>query len=129
MALVIPTQTANDVQVPEDLANKTINLRNTMIWPGCTPEELMMRLTRTICQKYKLELSGLSGIQRKFLTHYRCSDCGLLPLYSINISHIKRVRCGKCGGLISFKRKGKYGKLRKDIALEITRARQEVGGA
>ena len=82
-------------------------------------EQLLLRMTKLICQRYSLEFTSLSSIQRKFLTHYRCSACGLLPLYYVNVQHLKRVRCGKCGQLTAFKRTGKYGKLRKDIAIEI----------
>jgi len=42
-----------------------------------------------------------------------------LPLYHLDLLHIKRVRCRKCGQLIAFKKKGKYGKLRKEIAFEL----------
>lgn len=81
--------------------------------------ELLLKSTRSICQRYRIEFSQLSQIQRKFITHYRCTQCGLLPLYHINLLHVKRVRCKKCGQLTGFTAKGKYGKLRKAIAFEI----------
>jgi hypothetical protein len=89
-----------------------------------TPDALLSRITKLVCQKRRIDLPRLTGIQRKFLTHYRCGECGLLPLYYVDLLHIKRVRCGKCGRLIAFKRRGKYGKARKDIAVEIRKFNQ-----
>lgn len=82
-------------------------------------DELMIKLAKSFCQRYSIVFLKLTNIQRKFVTHYRCNNCGLLPLHCINLSHIKRVRCGKCGELIAFKGTGKYGRLRKEIALEL----------
>jgi predicted nucleic-acid-binding Zn-ribbon protein len=84
-------------------------------------DELLLKKTRATCDRYKIEFAQLSTIQRKFLTHFRCSQCGLVPLYQINLLHIKRVRCRKCGQLVGFKRTGKYGKLRKEIAIELVK--------
>jgi hypothetical protein len=89
-----------------------------------TADNLLVNRTIATCRKYKLEFSKLSTIQRKFITHYRCSQCGLLPLYKISLLHVKRVRCGNCGQLIGFTRKGKYGKLRKEIAIEVVKELQ-----
>lgn len=84
-------------------------------------DELLLKKTRATCDRYKIEFAQLSTIQRKFLTHFRCSQCGLLPLYQINLLHIKRVRCRKCGQSVAFKRTGKYGKFRKEIAIELVK--------
>ena len=69
-----------------------------------------------LCKVESINYKGLEPIQRLFLTHYRCPICKLLPLYHLNLAHPKRVRCGKCGNLISFTSSGKYGRLRKKIA-------------
>src|SRR3990170_1207939 len=79
---------------------------------------MLLNRTRAVCERNNIEFGKLSPIQRKFVTHYRCNQCGLLPLYHLNLSHVKRVRCRKCGQLVAFKKKGKYGKLRKEIAFE-----------
>ena len=86
---------------------------------GFSIEEVLLRKTKDICERYKVQFSHLTLIQRKFVTHYRCGQCGLLPLYNLDLLHVKRVRCRECGQLISFKKKGKYGKLRKEIAFEL----------
>lgn len=86
---------------------------------GPSMDYLLLKRTRVICDRYNIDFSRLSSIQRKFVTHYRCNNCGLLPLYHVDLLHVKRVRCRKCRQLIAFKRKGKYGKLRKEIAFEL----------
>jgi len=82
-------------------------------------EEVLLKSARAICARYKIQFAQLTTIQRKFVTNYRCSQCGLLPLYHINLLHVKRVRCRKCGQLITFKKTGKYGRLRKEIASQL----------
>ena len=86
---------------------------------GLSMDHFLLASTKAICERYKIHFANLSTIQRKFVTHYRCGQCGLLPLYHLDLLHIKRVRCRKCGQLIAFKKKGKYGKLRKEIAFEL----------
>jgi DNA-directed RNA polymerase subunit RPC12/RpoP len=86
---------------------------------GLSIDELLLKSTKAICERYKIHFAQLTTIQRKFVTNYRCSQCGLLPLYHLNLLHVKRVRCRRCGQLIAFKRKGKYGKLRKEIAFAL----------
>ena len=86
---------------------------------GLSIDDLLLKSTKAICERYKIHFAQLTTIQRKFVTNYRCSECGLLPLYNLNLLHVKRVRCRICGQLIAFKRKGKYGKLRKEIAFAL----------
>ncbi|MCI0557895.1 MAG: hypothetical protein MN733_05325, partial [Nitrososphaera sp.] len=76
---------------------------------------------RLACREEGIAFERLGPIQRLFLTHYRCPMCKLVPLYYVNVVHPKRVRCGKCGNLISFRNSGKYGKLRKKIAFTLNR--------
>jgi hypothetical protein len=85
--------------------------------PGIDSHELLVRMSKIVCRRYGLDFVKLTAIQRKFLTHYRCGQCGLLPLYHINYTHPKRVRCGRCYQSMSFRRTGKYGKMRKDIVI------------
>ena len=92
---------------------------------GQSMDHILLASSHVVCQRYNIQFSKLSTIQRKFVTHFRCDRCGLLPVYHINLLHMKRVRCGKCGQLIPFKKKGKYGKLRKEIALQVTRRLKE----
>ena len=95
---------------------------------GPTIDEFLQKSTLTICQKYSIAFALLSQIQRKFLTHYRCHACGLLPLYYLNLAHLRRVRCKRCGQLVAFTSKGKYGKLRKEIAFELMKVIKEDAG-
>ena len=97
--------------------DETISISSPM--DGLSIDELLLKSTKAICERYKIHFAQLTTIQRKFVTNYRCSQCGLLPLYHLNLLHVKRVRCRRCGQLIAFKRKGKYGKLRKEIAFAL----------
>ena len=81
-----------------------------------SPDLLLSQKAEQLCKVEGINYKGLEPIQRLFLTHYRCPICKLLPLYNLNLAHPKRVRCGKCGNLISFTSSGKYGRLRKKIA-------------
>lgn len=84
---------------------------------GKSPDRLLDIKAEQVCKAEGINYKDLEPIQRLFLTHYRCPTCKLLPLYNLNIRYPKRVRCGRCGQLIAFKNAGKFGKLRKKIAL------------
>ena len=86
---------------------------------------LLVSAAKSVCQKYDLMFTKLSPIQRKFITHYRCNFCGMLPIYHLNTMHVKRVRCRKCGQLITFRSSGKYGRMRKAVAFEVSK---EING-
>jgi hypothetical protein len=81
-----------------------------------SPDMILSQKAEQLCVTEGIRYKGLEPIQRLFLTHYRCPMCKLLPLYYLNLRHPKRVRCGKCGNLITFNSSGKYGKMRKRIA-------------
>ena len=84
-----------------------------------SPDLLLSQKAEELCKVEGIHYKGLEPIQRMFLTHYRCPICKLLPLYHLNLAHPKRVRCSKCGNLISFTSSGKYGRLRKKIAFTL----------
>lgn len=89
-----------------------------------TPEErLIERAADALCTSQGMSYRAMMPIQRLFLTHYRCSFCKLLPLYYLDMSSHRKARCGKCGHLISFSGSGKYGKMRKKLALTIWQVR------
>ncbi len=68
-----------------------------------------------------IDRRAIKPLQRMNLIRYQCPVCKLLPLYLLDLSHIKKARCGKCGQLVSFKSSGKYGKMRKKIAVRMWR--------
>lgn len=86
-----------------------------------TPVRLLTEKADQVCSAEGISYVKLKPIQRLFLTHYRCHKCKLLPLYCLDIAHLKRVRCGTCGHQVSFTNSGKYGRLRKKIALLLSR--------
>lgn len=84
-----------------------------------SPELLLSKKAEQVCVLDEIDYKGLMPVQRLFLTHFRCPMCKLLPLYCLNLSHPKKVRCGRCSNLVSFTTSGKYGKMRKRIAFEL----------
>lgn len=94
-------------------------LLDGMIGVQVSPDLLLSQKAEQLCKLEGINYKGLEPIQRLFLTHYRCPICKLLPLYHLNLAHAKRVRCSKCGNLISFTSSGKYGRLRKKIAFTL----------
>lgn len=86
-------------------------------------ERLMEQKVGALCSAEGISRVEMSPIQRLFLTHYRCHACKLLPLYRLDLSHVKRARCGRCGQVVSFTSAGKYGKMRKQLAVMLWQAR------
>ncbi len=86
-----------------------------------TPVQLLAEKAGQVCSAEGISYLKLKPIQRLFLTHYRCHKCKLLPLYCLDMAHLKHVRCGACGHQVSFTNSGKYGRLRKKIALLLSR--------
>lgn len=84
-----------------------------------SPDQILSQKAEQQCTFEGINYKSLEPIQRLFLTHYRCPMCKLLPLYYLNLSHPKRVRCSKCGNLVAFTNAGKYGRLRKKIAFTL----------
>ena len=78
-------------------------------------DKALARISARACLETGIDFKNTSPIQRLFITRYRCSKCGLLPLYRLIVSKTKRTRCGCCGELIRFRSAGKYGRLRKRI--------------
>jgi hypothetical protein len=99
------------------------------------------RLQRTIealCAAEGMSYLSMTPIQRLFLTHYRCFFCKMMPLYELDLSSRNRAKCGRCRHLVSLTGGGKYGKIRKRLAMAMydeeqqrQRARKEgrAGGA
>jgi hypothetical protein len=96
-----------------------IVLFDGMVGVQVSPDLLLSQKAEQLCKTERINYKALEPIQRLFLTHYRCPICKLLPLYHLNLAHPKRVRCSKCGNLISFTSSGKYGRLRKKIAFTL----------
>lgn len=85
-------------------------------------DELLRVAAIQICSGHKVPFQSLHPVARVFMTHYRCMSCGLRPLYCLNLKTLNRVTCGVCGSAVSFNSSGKYGKMRKRIALSLLRS-------
>lgn len=87
-----------------------------------------VRLQRTIealCAAEGMSYISMTPIQRLFLTHYRCFFCKMLPLYELDVSSRNRARCGRCRHLVSLTGGGKYGKIRKRLAMAMRQQKAE----
>jgi hypothetical protein len=64
-----------------------------------------------------MDYTSLSIINRLLLSRFRCPLCGSLPIYFLDLKYLNKARCGKCSTVIGLKNTGKYGKLKKRIAI------------
>ena len=96
--------------------------------PARLPEGLAPGAIETVCAEQGLSFGAMGPVQKFFLTHYRCSFCKMLPLMLLDLSRPNRARCGRCGQLVTFSGAGKYGKMRKKLALMIWKSRREKYG-
>lgn len=85
---------------------------------GLSADRLLDAKVEQACTEDGVDYRALEPIQRLFLTHYRCPICKLLPLYFLDLTYPKRVRCRKCGQLICFRSTGKWGRMRKKVAFQ-----------
>jgi|GEM_PF-4883988 len=92
------------------------------------PEEPARSTIEAVCAEQGLSFSAMAPVQKFFLTHYRCSFCKMLPLGRLDLAHPTKARCGKCGQLVTFSGAGKYGKMRKKIALTMWASKREKYG-
>ena len=84
------------------------------------------RVARIACINRQVRYEKLTPVQRLHVSHFRCHHCGLVPLYSLNLTHRTRPRCAKCNNTVTFTSSGKYGRIRKEIALRIKSERHEI---
>lgn len=85
-------------------------------------DELLCVVAIQVCSAHNVAFQSLHPVARVFMTHYRCMSCGLQPLYCLNLKTLNRVTCGVCGSAVSFNSSGKYGKMRKGIAISLLRS-------
>jgi hypothetical protein len=93
-----------------------VDRRVLSLYPKSPPGRLLLEITRGVCDSHQINYDSLTPLQRLFVTHYRCYFCGLLPLYVLDFTHMKLAKCTRCTHLVPFKKTGKYGSLRKEIA-------------
>lgn len=92
------------------------------------PEESTLSAIDAVCAEQGLSFGAMAPVQKFFLTHYRCSFCKMLPLALLDLTRPTRARCGRCGQLVTFSGAGKYGKMRKKLALMIWASKRETYG-
>jgi hypothetical protein len=72
-----------------------------------------------VCSAHGVNFYCMHPVSRSALTHYRCTACGVLPLYCIDTRFLNKVRCHICGRRVRLNNSGKHGKLRKIIAISL----------
>ena len=77
----------------------------------------MLEKTEEVCASLGISYAAMTPVQRLFVTHYRCHKCKMLPLFNLDMTFPRRAKCGSCGDHVTFKNNGKYGKIRKTVAL------------
>jgi DNA-directed RNA polymerase subunit RPC12/RpoP len=93
--------------------------RDSGVQVGATAsfEEMMDWKANMMERLQALGLTELTVQKATHITHYSCPTCKLQPLFLLNLEHHNKVRCRKCGHLIPFPGRGKYGKIKKKLAL------------
>lgn len=86
-------------------------------------DELLRMKAMEACSKHGLDYIHLHPVSRAALTHYRCTGCGVQPLYYIDTRSLNKTRCGVCMRIVRLKNAGKHGKVRKAIALSLRTTR------
>lgn len=80
-------------------------------------DELLRAIATRVCRAHGIDFAGMPAVTRVFMTHYRCTMCGVRPSYFISLKSLKRVRCGICGYSVPFRNSSKYGRIRKEISI------------
>ena len=97
--------------------------------PASIQDTRLERNARAVCKDVGINYNEMSPVQRLFLTHYKCSICKLVPLDYIDMRYHKKVRCGQCGHIVSFTSAGKYGPMRKKLAMFLGISEAEGDGS
>ena len=90
----------------------------------------------TMTRNHARQIAGRRGINydllrvrdKLLLTGFHCLLCGPLPFYYLDLRNLNRVRCGRCSSLVVLRNSGKYGRIRKKIAISACRAIDESLG-
>lgn len=89
-------------------------------------DSILLDCARQIAGREGIRYESLSMVERFLLTRFRCPACGSLPFYFLDIKHLNKTRCGKCSLIVGLKSSGKYGKIRKEIAITACRSIDEA---
>jgi hypothetical protein len=101
-----------------------LRLRITRTWIAypdnlfiVTFDAMLSDTIRQVVSHAGIDYASLSIINRLLLSRFRCPLCGSLPIYFLDLKYLNKARCGKCSTVIGLKNSGKYGKLKKRIAI------------
>jgi ribosomal protein S27AE len=118
----------------EKAVDEKLRLRLAKILPSSIDNYLVVNFDRILVESARqitrvegIDYDSLSIMDRVYMTKFRCPICGILPFYLLDLQHLNKVRCGKCYMIVALKNSsGKYGKIRKKIAIAACRNIDEV---
>jgi hypothetical protein len=112
------------VQQDASLEKGELRLKITRTWIGYPDnlfivafDAILRDMIRQVVSHAGVDYASLSIINRLLLSRFRCPLCGSLPIYFLDLKYLNKARCGKCSTVIGLKNSGKYGKLKKQIAI------------
>ena len=125
--------TSSERKRVERVVNGDLRLKIVKIWENDAHNYFIFGFDRILADSAR-QITYLEGInyevlsttERLVMARYRCPACGVLPLYSLDLKHLNKARCGKCSMLVGLKNSGKYGKIRKKVAISTCRKIDEM---
>lgn len=81
-------------------------------------ESCISECARRVCIREGIDYDAIPIRERFLLTRIRCTKCGMRPLYMLDLQHLNKVKCMRCSYIVNLRNKGKYGRIRKQVALE-----------
>lgn len=89
-------------------------------------DRILADSARQIVNLEGINYEVLSITDRLLITRFRCPLCGVLPLYFLDLKYLNKTRCGKCSIIVGLKNSGKYGRIRKQIAISTCKTIDEM---
>lgn len=101
---------------------------NARFYQNSLPHNILSAIARRVCREAGIDYNKIPARERFLLVRFRCAQCGMQPLYLLDLQYSNKAKCLTCSQIVSVKNRGKYGKIRKRIAIEsfrITRLGEE----
>ncbi len=88
-------------------------------------DDVMTKTAKQICHSSSMNFLDLSLRVKIAITHYRCDRCKSQPLYHLDLECLNRPKCGLCGLRVKIGGRSKYSKIRKELAISISRWKRD----
>lgn len=117
----------DNFQVIETQAFQTEDDPTAIVSPfhqNSLPHNLLSAIARRVCSEEGVDYNKIPAREKFLLVRFRCAQCGMRPLYLLDLRHSNKARCMTCFQIVSIKNRGKYGRIRKKIAVASFRMRR-----